>query len=177
MDESAADGDRRLLGRVASGDRDALAELYARFGGIVFRYLLQLTNERGLAEEVLQDTLVGVWKGAGSFEGRSSVQTWLIGIARGRIADLRTAPGAGDPEESDVAAPGDLATDVVERQVLAGAVRRLDERDRELIALRYGADLTARQIAQHLDMQTNAVEVALHRALGRLRTLLGENST
>jgi RNA polymerase sigma factor (sigma-70 family) len=53
------------------------------------------------------------------------------------------------------------------------AVAALDERDRELIALRYGADLTARQIAELLDARTNAIEVALHRALGRLRGILG----
>jgi RNA polymerase sigma-70 factor (ECF subfamily) len=45
----------------------------------------------------------------------------------------------------------------------------LDERDRELLALRFGADLTASQIAGLLDLKTNAVEVALHRALARLR--------
>ena len=53
----------------------------------------------------------------------------------------------------------------------------LDERERELLALRYGADLTARQIGELLGQRTNAVEVALHRALGRLREqLAGETA-
>ena len=52
------------------------------------------------------------------------------------------------------------------------AVATLDPRDRELVALRYGGDLTARQIGELLGLKTNAVEVALHRALGRLRTVL-----
>jgi len=52
---------------------------------------------------------------------------------------------------------------------------RLGEVERDLVALRFGADMTARQIADILGMQTNAVEVALHRALGRLRDALGEN--
>ena len=56
------------------------------------------------------------------------------------------------------------------------ALARIDERDRELVALRYGADLTARQIGEVLELSTNAVEVALHRALGRLRRLLSEGS-
>ncbi len=55
---------------------------------------------------------------------------------------------------------------------VAAAVATLDERNRELIALRYGADLTAKQIAAVLGVRTNAVEVALHRALGRLRAEL-----
>ena len=63
----------------------------------------------------------------------------------------------------------DFAPEAEQRVLLANAVSHLDQRDRELIALRYGADLTARQIAEVMDMQTNAVEVALHRALARLR--------
>ena len=57
---------------------------------------------------------------------------------------------------------------------LSEALSKLSERDRELVALRYGADLTARQIGELLDLKTNAVEVALHRALSRLRHELEE---
>ena len=60
------------------------------------------------------------------------------------------------------------------RLALSSAVSHLEPRDRDLIALRYGADLTARQIAEELNLRTNAVEVALHRALGRLRATIGE---
>jgi RNA polymerase sigma factor (sigma-70 family) len=67
-----------------------------------------------------------------------------------------------------------VAEQTVTRIALWQVAARLGERDRELLALRYGADLTARQIARHLDMRTNAVEVALHRALERLRVLLEE---
>jgi RNA polymerase sigma factor (sigma-70 family) len=59
---------------------------------------------------------------------------------------------------------------VARRIELRAAVAQLDERGRELVALRYGADLSARQIGELLDMKTNAVEVALHRALRRLRS-------
>jgi RNA polymerase sigma-70 factor (ECF subfamily) len=60
---------------------------------------------------------------------------------------------------------------------LAAALAQLSDRDRELIALRYGAGLTAAQIARLLDLQTNAVEVALHRALARLRRILEPEET
>jgi RNA polymerase sigma-70 factor, ECF subfamily len=98
---------------------------------------------------------------------------WLIGIARrlieGRAPTLELA--AELPDSSD---ESDLEDVTLRRLVLSNAVSRLDERDRELIALRYGADLTARQIAETLDVRTNAVEVALHRALGRLRAAFEE---
>ena len=60
---------------------------------------------------------------------------------------------------------------------LAAAVAQLGDRDRELIALRFGADLTAAQIATVLDTKTNAVEVALHRALARLRAVMAEEQS
>src|SRR5215813_9175341 len=74
--------DRLLIARIAGGDRQALTELYLRYRQPLFRFLLQLTPDYGLAEELLQDTLMAVWRSACRFEGRSSVQTWLLGVAR-----------------------------------------------------------------------------------------------
>jgi RNA polymerase sigma factor (sigma-70 family) len=89
----------------------------------------------------------------------------------------RETPVAEVPE---IAARGDLEADSIRRLTLAEAIATLDEREQDLIALRYGADLTARRIAEVLGLQTNAVEVALHRALARLRAQLqgqGSRST
>jgi RNA polymerase sigma-70 factor (ECF subfamily) len=99
---------------------------------------------------------------------------WMIGIAKNCLADAR--PDAARHSDADVEqlvdSKEDFTTGVAERADLHAAVARLDERDRELLALRYGADLSARQIGRLLEMRTNAVEVALHRALGRLRRSL-----
>lgn len=97
---------------------------------------------------------------------------WLIGIARRCIDGRRFAPAPGPAVEGERAAPGDLEATAVERLTLAAAVSTLDDRSRELLALRYGADLSARQIGAILGLRTNAVEVALHRALGRVRSEL-----
>jgi DNA-directed RNA polymerase specialized sigma24 family protein len=70
-----ADEDTQLVKRIVAGDRQALSELYGRYQRSLFNYLLQLTPDYGLAEELLQDTLVAAWKSARTFEGRSSVQT------------------------------------------------------------------------------------------------------
>ena len=97
---------------------------------------------------------------------------WLIGIAK-RTADYALI---ARPEDAVAAAdepdPRDVEEDALRRLALAAALEKLEARDRELIALRYGADMTARQIAQVLELSTNAVEVALHRALGRLRAVI-----
>jgi RNA polymerase sigma-70 factor, ECF subfamily len=121
------------------------------------------------AEDVTGETFARAVRYRDSYDpSKGAPVDWLIGIARRCIHDALTDQWAvADPP--DAAAPGDLEEDTVDRVALWQAVARLPERDRELIALRYGADLSAAQIASHLELSTNAVEVALHRALGRLR--------
>jgi len=100
---------------------------------------------------------------------------WLLGIAR-RCVDTALTQQTETTDVTDYAADGDLEHEILERLTLTAAVGQLDARGRELIALRYGADLTAPQIADVLEMRTNAVEVALHRALNRLRSILDGGS-
>ena len=121
------------------------------------------------ADDVTSATFERALRYRASFDPRRGDPTsWLIGIARRCIADA--ALGRDVPTDE---IPEQVAESHEERSAvrieLARAVAQLDERDRELIAFRYGADLTARQIAELLDLKTNAVEVALHRALARLR--------
>ena len=76
-----------VVARMAQGDRRALAELYARYERPLLTYLRHLTADPGLAEELLQDTLLAAWTGASSYARQASVQGWLLGIARRRAHD------------------------------------------------------------------------------------------
>jgi RNA polymerase sigma-70 factor, ECF subfamily len=144
----------------------------------VYAYVAYRIGDGPDAEDVTSDTFERALRFRKSFDpSRGEPVSWLIGIARGCIGDLfadRLTP-AGEPPETP--APGDLEDDTARRLRLATAMSVLGERDRELIALRYGADLTARQIGEFLELRTNAVEVALHRALGRLRQALEERES
>jgi RNA polymerase sigma factor (sigma-70 family) len=103
--------------------------------------------------------------------GKGEPAAWLIGIAR-RCVDQVLAARVPIAEAADVESPLDLEQETVRRLELAHALAALSEQDRELVALRYGADLSARQIAELLEARTNTIEVALHRALERLRRQL-----
>lgn len=138
----------------------------------VYAYVAYRVGDGPEAEDITSDTFERALRYRGSYKpSHGEPAGWLIGIARRCIADVVKARlELADP--SDEVAPGQLEEDSVRRVDLARAVSTLDERNRELIALRYGADLTAKQIGELLGLRTNAVEVALHRALGKLRDQL-----
>ncbi len=178
MSKSLAD-DAEMVQRVARGDRQALAELYARYQRPLFHYLLQLTPDYGLAEEMLQDTLVAVWKSALSFEGRSSVLTWLIGIARRQAhntlrrhrlpvvdeSELLELP-ASDPE------PEEFTLASVERDELVAAFRQLAPVHREILTLTFVQELSYQETAQALGVPLGTVKSRLSNAKRALRVLL-----
>jgi RNA polymerase sigma-70 factor, ECF subfamily len=103
---------------------------------------------------------------------RGEPLAWLIGIARRLVADRRNVVRVEELELAYEAATEDLSDEAVRRLSVQAAVAQLSTRDQELVALRYGADLTARQIGVAVGMSTHAVEVALGRVEGRLRPLL-----
>jgi RNA polymerase sigma-70 factor (ECF subfamily) len=139
----------------------------------VYAYVAYRLGEGPEAEDVTSETFERALRYRKSYDaGRGEPAAWLVGIAHRLIADrARPAPDL-TPDPPPVAAPGNVEDETVRRLSLRAAVAELDARDRDLIALRYGADLTARRIGELLGMETNAVEVALHRALGRLRAIL-----
>jgi RNA polymerase sigma-70 factor, ECF subfamily len=139
----------------------------------VYAYVAYRIGDGPDAQDVTSETFARALRYRSSFDPKQGEPiAWLLGIARRCMADAH-AVGAGELELFDqVAAPGELEAESIERLDLRRAVLTLDPRARELVALRYGADLKARQIAELLGERTNTVEVALHRALEQLRAEL-----
>jgi sigma-70-like protein len=93
-DPSASVADDVLLVRVADGDTAALTALYRRYGGRLFAFLQCYAGDPMVAEEILQDTLLAVWRSAPRYAGRSGVRTWLFGIARRQAHNRLRGQGA-----------------------------------------------------------------------------------
>lgn len=177
--EEAHDADLVTVERIASGDRQALAELYARYRVPLFHYALQFTPDRGLAEEVLQDVFVAVWRGAHTFERRSRVQAWLFGITRRRAwkALRRYAPETLDIEEAQtLAAPGpgpeQAALDNATYEELAAAIAKLAPTHREVLLLSYVHELTYQEIAEVLRVPMGTVKSRISNAKRAARALV-----
>jgi RNA polymerase sigma-70 factor (ECF subfamily) len=154
--------------------RDPLANPEALIGR-VYAYVAYRLGDGPDAEDVTSEVFERALRYRASYDrGKGETLGWLLGIAR-RCTGAALAARAAERPASQVAddADGRNAEEAsILRLTLAAAVAQLRERDQELISLRYGADLTAAQIARILDLEPNAVEVALHRALARLRTIL-----
>src|SRR6266849_4144847 len=137
---------------------------------LVYAYVAYRLGSGPDADDVTSETMEHAYRYRDRYDPvKGEPMAWLIGIARNCVADL--VAGREDVVDEPVPESGteEMEENTMRRLSLTRAVARLDERERELIALRYGADLTARQIATVLGLRPNAVEVALHRALGRLR--------
>jgi len=141
----------------------------------VYAYVAYRIGPGPDAEDVTRATFERALRYRSSYDRRKGEPIgWLVGIAQRCIVDA----AASRPQQAelvDTADPTDLEDTTIERLDLGQAVSQLSQRDRELIALRYGADLKSRQIGELLEMRTNAVEVSLHRALDRLREIVEED--
>ena len=143
----------------------------------VYAYAAYRLGDGAEAEDATSETFERAVRYRKSYDPRKGEPVaWLLGIAK-RCIDGGWSKAEFPTQDVDSVDTTDLEDETLRRLMISRAVAALDERDRELIALRYGADLTARQIAELLGARTNAIEVALHRALGRLREILEVDET
>src|SRR5215468_6226540 len=112
-DQAAArdsSSDEKLIRRIAEGDQLAMRTLFGRHRVALYRWLLRLVGDEPLAEDLLSEVFLDVWRQAASFEARSSVSTWLLAIARYKaLSALRRRSDAelDDEVASKLADPAD----------------------------------------------------------------------
>ena len=155
-----------LFARDPLADSDALIRR-------VYAYAAYRLGDGPDAEDVTSEVFERALRYRNTYDrSKGEPVAWLLGIARRCTSAALAARAEGNAQIVHMPGSRSFEDDSVRRLTLAAAVAKLGERDQELIGLRFGADLTAAQIARILDAQTNAIEVALHRALDRLRSIL-----
>nr|ADK32553.1 RNA polymerase, sigma-24 subunit, ECF subfamily [Microbispora corallina] len=172
--------DAVLMRRVADGEEVALRMLYERHAAGMLRLIRRLTSQREVAEEILQESWLAVWRSAGSFRGEAPVRAWLLGVAR-RQAHNRLRRAEPVLVELEKAADVPDLEPAVDEQVLARAERRdlvaavaeLPEHLREVLVLVLAEDLPYPQVAVILGIPTGTVKSRMHMA----RRLLTEALT
>lgn len=176
------DADQAVLALVSSGQLGALQELYDRYRTMAYSIALRITADASLAEDVVQDAFMGVWRNAGRYvTGRGSVKTWLLAIVHHRAVDAvrRRRPTTELPEREDVPPPAlqlpDIWHDVaagLDRDEIAAAMATLSDVQREAIELAYWGGLTQQEISARTGAPLGTVKSRVRLGLLALREAL-----
>jgi RNA polymerase sigma-70 factor, ECF subfamily len=188
------DDDSELLRRLRAGDEQAFVILVRRYHDAMLRLASSFVPSRAVAEEVVQDTWMGVVRGIGGFEERSSFRTWLFRILvnRARTTGERerrsiavgTAEPAVDQSRFDAAggwvAPPEQWVEDIDDRLRAGklagrirsAIEELPARQREVVTLRDVDGLSSDEVCHVLEISDGNQRVLLHRGRSRVRQVL-----
>lgn len=174
--------------RIAANEEAAVAELYDRFGSLVFRMAYQAMSTRAEAEDAVQEVFVRLWRTADRFDPtRAALVTWVMLLTRRHLVDkLRRkrarirAASMGDSERNAVPSDPERsspALSVQQREAFGRLLEKLEglpELQQTVIKRAYLGGQTLRQIGEELDTPLGTVKSALSRALVRLRERSGE---
>jgi RNA polymerase sigma-70 factor, ECF subfamily len=173
--------DEKLIRRIAEGDQLAMRTLFARHRVALYRWLLRLVGDEALAEDLLSEVFLDVWRQAASFEGRSSVSTWLLAIARYKALSARRRRTDAELDEATLSTVPDIADDpeiLLQKKTRAEAVRHslacLSPEHREVIDLVYYHGKSLKEVAEIVGINEATVKTRVFYARKRLAELVAK---
>ncbi len=169
--------DEAVLVQAARRDATAFAALYRRYVTPIYRYLYSRVSNEADAQDLTAQVFLEALEGLSRYRDRGNFAAWLFTIARRRAIDhYHRRPVAALDDISDPPEHPDLLSPMVQREALEHLrklVIQLDDDQRELLRLRFAAGLTFKQMGYVLGRSEDAVKMALHRLVERLRTMWG----
>lgn len=168
-----------LIERIANGDQLAMRTLYARHRVMIYRWLLRLAGDQTSAEDLLSDVFLDVWRKAASFEGRSSVSTWLLAIARHKALSARRRRTDMELDKElapTVVDPGDNPELVLQKKsrenLLRHCLAQLSPQHSEVIDLAYYHGKSIKEIAEIVGINEATVKSRAFYARKKLAQLV-----
>jgi RNA polymerase sigma-70 factor, ECF subfamily len=171
-----------LVAAVAKGDKAAFERLYGATRAKLYGVLLRILGRPELAEEVMQEIYLKVWKMADQFDPiRASPITWMVAMARNRAIDIVRKRGEvsieDEPEALNVPAetPAPLARREMTEELkrLLSCLGKLDPEKQRIVLLAYYSGWSRDQLAQKLDIPVNTIKTWLRRSLLEIRECMG----
>ncbi len=178
MHDRVDETDEALLARVAGGDREAFACIFAAYAGKVKGYLLRLGAPSAIAEDLAQDAMVAIWRRASSFDAmKAKASTWIFVIARNAWIDklrrekteLAYRSVTIVSEESGEEAPDAASMRTQTEDQVSAAMRVLSDDQRQVVQLAFFEDRPHSEIAERLALPLGTVKSRLRLALIKLR--------
>jgi RNA polymerase sigma-70 factor, ECF subfamily len=171
--------DELLLQSIADGDRSAMRVLFQRYNVRLYRFILRLVRNAALAEDIVSEVFLEVWRSAGRFKAKSQVSTWLFAIARHKaISALRhrseaqlddhMAAAVVDPLDS----PETHSAQMDRCEIIQKCLKRLSPRHREIIDLVYYHEKSVKEVAEIVGVPRGTVQTRMFYARKRMAKLL-----
>jgi RNA polymerase sigma-70 factor, ECF subfamily len=181
MGGEVRDQDSQVAAQLKRGESTAIESLYDRYGRLAYGLAFRILNERGAAEDVVQDAFVSVWRHAAGFDSsRGSLRNWLLSIVRNRAIDrLRGGSRTRTEIELEEAEPGAEVPDVwqavaqdLERRQIQEGFSELPESQRRTLELAYFGGYTHVEIADRMQVPLGTVKSRMRIGLEKMRTFL-----
>jgi RNA polymerase sigma-70 factor, ECF subfamily len=175
------DADGEIAAQLKRGEPAAVGRLYDRYGPLAYGLALRILNDRGAAEDVVQDAFLGLWRNAGSFDpSRGSIRGWLLSIVRNRAIDRlrgtakrRTETQLETIERSaEVPDAWEALSLELERKQIQEAFAQLPEAQRRTVELAYFGGYTHAEIARQMDVPLGTVKGRMRMGLEKMRSFL-----
>jgi len=175
-----ATSDEALISRIATGDRLAMQVLYARHHVRVYRFVLRLVGgNTAVAEDLISDVFLDVWRQAGKFEARSAASTWLLAIARFKALSAMRRKPEEELDEETAGAIEDPADDPEvtaqkkdKGEILRKCLTALSPEHREIIDLVYYHEKSVEEVAGIVGIPEATVKTRMFYARKKLSELL-----
>jgi len=171
--------DEMLIVRIAGGDRLAMQTLFARHRTAVYRWLLRLVGNEAMAEDLLSDVFLDVWRQADRFQARSSVSTWLMAIARFKALSARRVRKDAELDETieaTVADPSDNPEIMLQKKnrdaLVREALNSLTPDHKEIIDLVYYHEKSVDECAQILGVPSGTVKTRMFYARKKMAEMV-----
>jgi RNA polymerase sigma-70 factor (ECF subfamily) len=171
--------DEALISAIAAGDQCAMPFLYARHSVRVYRFVLRLTNDSSLAEDLVSEVFIDVWRGADGFKGKSQVSTWLLAIARNKTLSAMRArlnEQLDDCMATAIVDPAEDAETTVDKRdrsaIVQQCLSQLSAIHREVLDLVYYHEKSVDEVAAIVGAPVNTVKTRMFYARKRMANLL-----
>ncbi len=171
--------DAALIRAIAASDRDAMHVLYVRHSVRVYRFVLRLTNDSSLAEDLVSEVFIDVWRGARGFKARSQVSTWLLAIARNKALSAMRARLDEQLDDEMATAIADAADDAEttankrdRSAIVERCLSKLSPPHREVLDLVYYHEKSVDEVAQIVGAPASTVKTRMFYARKRMENLL-----
>jgi RNA polymerase sigma-70 factor (ECF subfamily) len=171
--------DKALIGAIAVGDRRAMQALYAQHNVRLYRFVMRLINDSSLAEDLVSEVFIDVWRGAEGFKAKSQVSTWMLAIARHKaLSALRRRSDEQLDEDAvmAIADPADDAETTVNKRdrsvVVQHCLSQLSTQHREVLDLVYYHEKSVDEVAEIVGAPANTVKTRMFYARKRMQALL-----